>query len=113
VLTKLFFPETSGVRVDRVYREGSTVHLVAVAIRRAAKCPLCHRRSKRVHSRYERTITDLPCVGDTVTIHLSTRRFVCRVRWCRRKIFTERLSSLVAPSARRGSGFSCSEMASH
>ena len=101
VLTKLFFPEQLGVRVDRVYREGAIVHLVVVAIRRAAKCPLCHRRSKRVHSRYERTISDLPCAGDVVTIHLSTRRFVCRVRWCRRKIFTERLPSLVAPFARK------------
>jgi len=101
VLTKLFFPEASGIRLDRVYREGSIVHIVAVAIRRAAKCPLCHRRSKRVHSRYERTLTDLPCAGDVVTIHLNTRRFVCRVRWCRRKIFTERLPSLVAPSARK------------
>jgi transposase len=101
VLTKLFFPEVSGVRVDRVYRDGFTVHLDVVAIRRAAKCPLCHRRSKRVHSRYERTITDLPCAGDVVTIHLSTRRFVCRMRWCRRKIFTERLPSLVAPFARK------------
>jgi transposase len=101
VLTKLFFPEQSGVRVDRVCRDGAIVHLVVVAIRRAAKCPLCHRRSKRVHSRYERTITDLPCAGDAVTIHLSTRRFVCRVRWCRRKIFTERLPSLVAPFARK------------
>jgi len=101
VLTKLFFPEVSGVRVDRVYREGFTVHLDGVAIRRAAKCPLCRRRSKRVHSRYERTITDLPCAGDVVTMHLSTRRFVCRVRWCRRKIFTERFPFLVAPFARK------------
>jgi transposase len=101
VLTKLFFPEVSGVRVDRVYREGFTVHLDVAAIRRAATCPLCHRRSKRVHSRYERTIADLPCAGDVVTVHLSTRRFVCRVQWCRRKIFTERLPSLVAPFARK------------
>jgi transposase len=95
------FPEVSGIRADRIYREGFTVHLDVVAIRRAAKCPLCHRRSKRVHSRYERTITDLPCAGDVVTIHLSTRRFVCRVRWCRRRIFTERVPSLVAPFARK------------
>ncbi len=101
MLTKLFVPEVSGVRIDRVYREGFTVHLDVVAIRRAAKCPLCHRRSKRVHSRYERTITDLPCAGDVVTMHLNTRRFVCRVRWCRRKIFTERFPSLVAPFARK------------
>jgi transposase len=36
-----------------------------------------------------------------VVIHLQTRRFVCRVPWCRRKIFTERLPAVVAPSARR------------
>jgi hypothetical protein len=79
------------------------LHLAVVAMRRAAKCPLCHRRSKRVHSRYERTITDLPCAGGVVTIHLSTRRFVCRVRLCQRKIFTERLPSLVAPLDRQDS----------
>ena len=101
MLTKLFFPEAPGVRIDRVYREGSVVHIIAVAIRRAAKCPLCHRRAKRVHSRYERTIADLPCAGDVVAIHLSTRRFVCRVPWCRRRIFTERFPSLVAPFARK------------
>ena len=101
MLTKLFFPEAPGVRIDRVFREGSVVHIIAVAIRRAAKCPLCHRRSKRVHSRYERTIADLPCAGDVVAIHLSTRRFVCRAPWCRRKIFTERFPSLVAPFARK------------
>jgi hypothetical protein len=33
VLTKLFFPEVSGVRVERVYREGFTVYLDVAAIR--------------------------------------------------------------------------------
>jgi transposase len=100
VLTKLFFPEQSGVRVERVYREGASVHLSAVATRHSAKCPVYHRRSWRVHSRYERTVADLPCAGDVVTIHLITRRFICKVRWCHRRIFAERLA-LVAPFARK------------
>jgi hypothetical protein len=29
------------------------------------------------------------------------RRFVCRVRWCRRAVFAERLPELAAPFARR------------
>jgi transposase len=45
-------------------------------------------------------VADLPCAGDVVTIHLSTRRFVCNVQWCHRKVFTERLP-LVAPFARK------------
>jgi transposase len=76
------------------------LHLAATTTRRAARCPLCRRRSKRVHSHYQRTIADLPCSGERVLVHLQTRRFVCRVRWCRR-IFTERLPALVASAARR------------
>jgi len=50
---------------------------------------------------YVRRLGDLPCGGSPVEIHLQTRRFVCRVPWCRRRIFTERLPAVVAPSARR------------
>jgi len=101
MLTKLFFPGVAGVRVDRVWREGPALHMEVAAQRRWARCPLCHRRSKRLHSGYERSLADLPCGGDRVVVHLRVRRFVCRVRWCRRKIFAERLPDLVAPFARR------------
>jgi len=101
MLTQLLFARVPGVRVDRVWRDGDVVHVDAVTTRRAAHCPVCGRRSKRVHSHYSRTLTDLPCCGAPVVIHLHTRRFVCRVRWCKRKIFTERIPTLVAPSARR------------
>jgi transposase len=101
MLTKLFFREVGGVRVDRVWWEGQTLHLAATTTRRAARCPVCNRHSKRVHSTYPRTIADLPCTGARLTVHLLARRFVCRVRWCRRKIFCERLPALVAPWGRR------------
>lgn len=101
MLTSLLFSRVPGLRVDRVWRDDRTIHVTAVTTRRAAACPLCGRRSKRVHNRYTRTLADLPCCGDPLVIHLHTRRFVCRVRWCKRKIFTERIPALVAPSARR------------
>jgi len=101
MLTKLFFPDVPGVRVDRLWRAGRMIHIEARTTRHRARCPLCHRRSRRIHSRYERTIADVPCGGEGVMLHLHVRRFVCRVRWCRRKIFTERVPALAAPSARR------------
>lgn len=101
MLTRLLFSRVSGVRVDGVWREDRTIHVAAVTTRRAAACPLCGRRATRIHNHYTRTLNDLPCCGDPVVIHLHTRRFVCRVRWCKRKIFTERIPALVAPSARR------------
>ena len=78
MLTNLFFPAVAGVRVERLWRDGATIHLEVVATRRWARCPLCQRRSTRPHSRYERTLADLPCGGDRVVLHLHVRRFVCR-----------------------------------
>ena len=64
-------------------------------------CPLCAVRSSRVHSRYQRTLLDLPWSGVTMRLELHVRRFFCDTTTCPRKIFTERLPELVAPSARR------------
>jgi zinc-finger of transposase IS204/IS1001/IS1096/IS1165 len=101
MLTQLVFHDLAGVRVDRVWREGTTLHFAVAATRHVARCPLCRHRSTRIHSRYTRLLTDLPLAGDGVVIHLQVRRFVCEVRRCRRRIFTERLPGLVVPSARR------------
>jgi len=101
MLTDLFFPTVSGVRVDRLWRVGATIHLAVVTTCRFAFCPLCQQRAQQIHSYYERTLTDLPCGGQRVTIHLRVRRFVCREPGCTRKIFAERLPDLVAPFARR------------
>jgi transposase len=101
MLTDLFFPHIPGVRVERLWRDETALHLAVAATRRWARCPLCQRRSRRRHSQYERTLADLPCADARVMVHLRVRRFVCRVRWCRRQIFAERLPDLVAPFARR------------
>jgi len=101
MLTRLLFGDLPGVRVERGWRDGATIHLEGRASRRAGRCPLCRRRSTRVQSRYVRTPTDLPCGGARVVLHLRVRRFVCRQRRCPRRVFAERLPALVAPYARR------------
>lgn len=52
MLTKLFFPTVTGVRVERARWQGQALHLDAATTRRAARCPLCGHRSTRVHSFY-------------------------------------------------------------
>ena len=66
-----------------------------------AACPSCQIVSSHVHSRYRRTIGDLPWADYTVIVRLQTRRFFCRVVTCLQQIFTERFGAAVAPSARR------------
>lgn len=66
-----------------------------------AICPLCQKSSEKVHSRYVRCVADLPWMGWAVRLELHTRRFFCPNHECTRQIFTERLPSIVARSARR------------
>jgi transposase len=66
-----------------------------------AHCPLCHCPTHRVHSRYERTLQDLPVVQFHLIIILVVGKFFCLNDTCPRRIFTERLPAVVAAWARR------------
>src|SRR3954463_9670308 len=79
----------------------SAITLTLQARQITARCPLCGKRSKRVHSRYERTLADLPWGAYAVTIRLRVRRLFCRNSSCERRIFAERLPELALPWARR------------
>ena len=59
-------------------------------------CPLCGHGSSRVHSRYVRTVSDLPWHGICVTFKIRARRFFCGETSCERKIFCERLPDVAA-----------------
>jgi transposase len=91
----------SACHIESVTREDSHLSILATARYRTSRCPLCSRRSNRIHSRYQRTIRDLPCFGTPVVLHLRLRRFVCRNHRCRRHIFCERLPDLVDPRVHR------------
>src|SRR5215210_6608150 len=85
-----------GVRADE-----NAITLTARTSSRAARCPVCGKRSARVHARYTRTLADLPWQGIPVTVRLHVRRFFCDEGACDRAIFAERLSGVVAHYARR------------
>jgi transposase len=93
-----------GLRLEHVLVADTGLSLSLSTTRRTAQCPLCSRRSRRVHSRYLRTIADLPWAGRSIILRVQVRRFFCRNRHCPRAIFAERLPTLVAPRARRTCG---------
>lgn len=100
-LGQLLFSGVPGLRVDGIWREGTTLHVAAATTRKRTRCPCCGRRSRRVQSHYQRTIADVAWAGSGVTIHLRARRFWCRVRSCQRKIFCERVPTLAPAWARK------------
>ncbi len=96
-----FLPHLKGLRLAEITATNEGVTLRLYAARRTAPCPSCRRRSRRVHSRYDRTIADLPWGGTTVRLRLRVRRFLCQVAACSQRIFAEQLPQLVDRYARR------------
>ena len=66
-----------------------------------ATCPDCGTMSSQLHSRYERTLGDLPWQGRPVVLRIQTRRFRCLCPACPRRTFAERLESVAAAWVRR------------
>lgn len=88
--------------VAETMSEGSGVIIVTTrAISPSGCCPRCGTASSRVHSRYRRTVSDLPCCGRRVELRVEARRFVCAVPTCHQKIFSERFGDDVLPSRSR------------
>jgi transposase len=102
-LLPYLLPDRSCVRLETwiLDPDHHAITLILRARRITACCPLCGRRSRRVHSRYERTLADLPWGTHVVTVRLRVRRLFCRNSRCERRIFTERLPELALPWARR------------
>lgn len=77
------------------------VRLIVSSVQTVVKCPVCDQPTHRIHSRYERKLTDLPWADYNITLQLRVRSLFCINALCKRRIFTERLTSVTTPWARR------------
>ena len=94
-------PHLSAFRITSVALTEGQLILDITPKRRTGHCPLCCRRTGRIHSRYVRVVHDLPCCGTRMVLRLHARRFFCRNRACPRRIFCERVPALVGARCRR------------
>lgn len=97
-------PHLDDLTVEDLVARDEEIVLVVSARAQTADCPDCTAHSDRVHSRYSRTLRDLPIGSKSVTLSVRVRRFRCPNRHCRRKTFAERFSELGQVRARRTSG---------
>jgi len=93
-------PHLQGLQLDDLTATEQRIVLRVSGARRTALCPLCGHRSGCIHSRYVRTLRDLPCSGNALTLRVQVRRFVCSGPSCPRRIFAEQFPLLAAPRAR-------------
>lgn len=90
----------NGLAVAEIEMIDEVLTLTAVSVQMRPCCPLCGVCASRVHSRYIRRLTDLPCGGQRVCLLVCVRKFFCQISTCARKIFAERLTPFVEPWAR-------------
>jgi transposase len=93
----------AGLLVQQILPSPDHLAIVATARPKTAACPDCAALSGRVHSRYDRTLGDLPWQGRPVTLRVRVRRFRCLNPSCPRRTFAERLGEAARPAARRTS----------
>ena len=79
--------------------DGVTIRAVSEA--EDVRCPICGERSERIHSRYTRTLGDLPWARFAVRLRVEVRRFFCANPTCPRQIFAERLAGIAPACAHR------------
>src|SRR5689334_12458821 len=97
------FPKGSESHLEAVERDDlrRALTLVVTSTARAAVCPDCHQPSRRYHSRYWRTVAEMPWAEYTVRIRLGLRKWHCRTTDCQRRVFCERLPLVTRPHWRR------------
>ena len=94
-------PSSAEVDLICLRPKAGLIHVELRACQAVSFCPGCGSRSSRVHSRYRRTLADLPWEGIPVQISLRARKFFCVDERCTRRIFTEPLPGTVSRYARR------------
>ncbi len=90
-----------GFDVGLIETSDTLLQVDASSHARSACCPDCDRRSARIHSRYWRSLRDLPVSERTVRLRLQIPRFFCDTPTCPRRTFAERLPDLAPVRAQR------------
>ncbi len=91
-----------GLRIESLSIEPGRVSISVSSGAEGCFCPVCGRHSSRAHSRYSRTVSDLPWHGISVEFRVRARRFFCDGPSCERRIFCERLPDIAARARKTG-----------
>ena len=91
----------AGLAVVQVLPTPERITILTQPLSATAACPDCGTTSSHLHSRYERTLGDLPWPGRPVMLRIQARRFRCCHPVCSRQTFAERLGDVAAAWVRR------------
>jgi transposase len=98
----------SGFVVESAIHDADTTRIMVRGSKDSGTCPSCGTVSRRVHSRYQRRVSDLCCPEEASSLWSLRAGFGCDAVLCGRQIFVERFAGdVLAPSARRTGRLDC------
>jgi zinc-finger of transposase IS204/IS1001/IS1096/IS1165 len=100
-MTSPLLPDLPGFSLEHVTIVDGVTLVQARSQTTWSACPDCARLSSNIHSRYQRTLADLPWSGRRVRLAIQIPRFFCKHPGCPRKTFAEPIPDLAERFARR------------
>jgi transposase len=101
MIENVLLPDESKLCLEKIEIGEESIVLSVSSNKPMSICPSCGMPSDHVHSHYQRCPGDLPLVGFAIRLDMNVRRFFCDNNDCKRRIFTERIPSMIASYARR------------
>lgn len=101
ILLRFILPNNVRIKVCSLRFHSRSLLINGSTCQSGSYCPLCYKKSVRIHSKYNRELSDLPVSGSTVRIKLVARKYFCDNYSCPRKIFTERFDNEICAYSRR------------
>lgn len=80
---------SSEIIIENIEHKDNMMFLYARSSKNSGTCPYCNHESKRVHSKYTRTIKDLSILGRGVILVFEIRKFFCNTEECIKRTFAE------------------------
>jgi transposase len=89
------------LKLEKITRIDGLIIINTATTATEAACLNCQQPSARIHSRYQRTLADLPCSGQEAILQVQVRRFFCLNQKCPRRLFAEQVPAIMKRYARR------------
>lgn len=74
-------PLPQGLQMTHIEKLSTGLMIHVLSTQPTCRCPLCGASTDAVHSRYQRSLKDLPCCGQQIGLQLTVRKFFCQITW--------------------------------
>jgi transposase len=100
-MMQYLLPDLPGFSIEQMSIAHEVITVLACLQTTSGQCPECTHLSSRIHSRYQRTLADLPWSGRTVRLVMQVRRLFCTQPMCPHKTFSEAIPAVAERYVRR------------